>query len=302
MKVLVAIDGSKYSQEALEAAVKIVPKSSFFTLFNCVEPIIADPFGFENYSKAEVKELNQQMLENSSKTLSTSIQFAKNIKLNFNTTVILGKSKREIANFAKKHAYDLIVVGSRGMNPFKGLKLGSTTYSLLHYSPCSLLIYKNNQQTEVSKSLEKIVFGFCNTPDSIDACELLKRLNPQAFDHLYIVTVLKQRHIYGMEPTSTPSISKAPEEYIKTIRKHQHNLDSLLAPLMKQTEVSYELIEKADNIAFSLSSFAKENCCDLIVVGNKHAHNGSQRQVVGNIRLNLVYHSKCSILISQTKN
>ena len=299
MKILVAIDGSEYSQQALASAVKILPKDSLYTLINCVEPVVADPFGFENYTQSEIKEINKKLMENSNATLTAGVDFATQSSLNFDTKVILGKSKREIANYAREHSYDLIVVGSRGMNPFKGLKLGSTTYSLLHHSPCSLLVFKSNPESSSSPESVKVAFGYCNRQDSLIACDLLAKLKPEALDHLFVVTVLQQQHIYGMDPNTLTSKNKKYIELKKTILERQHDVDELLAPLLEQVPISYALIEGADNIPFSLNKFAREQNCDLVVVGNKHANN--HKHVVGNICLNLVYISKTSVLISQKK-
>ena len=142
----------------------------------------------------------------------------------------------------------------------------------------------------------KVAFGYCNRQDSLNACNLLARFKPEALRYLYIVTVLQQQHIYGMDPAI---LTKKNSELKETILERQHDVDSLLDPLIDKVPISYALIEGADNIAFSLSKFAKEQDCDLVVVGNKHANN--HRHIVGNICLNLVYHSKVSVLISQKK-
>ena len=300
MKVLVAIDGSKYSLQALETAVKLLPENTFFTLVNCVEPVVADPFGYENYTPDEVRDINEKLMLNSQLTLKTSIAYAKQSSLEFDTKIIQGKSKREIANFAKEHAYDLIVVGSRGMNPFKGLKLGSTTYSLLHNAPCSLLVFKTDQESTEIADQTKVAFGYCDRQDSLHACELLSKFKASSLSKLYIVTVLQQRHIYGMDQVTLEQMNKKHDEFKQAILERQHDVDPLLAPLTGKVPIHYALIEGADNIPCSLSKFAKDQGCGLVVVGNKHANNHSH--IVGNICLNVVYHSKVPVLISQKKS
>jgi len=47
-----------------------------------------------------------------------------------------GQSAHAIAEFAREHGADVIVVGTRGLGPVHGLLVGSVTHRLLHTSPC----------------------------------------------------------------------------------------------------------------------------------------------------------------------
>jgi nucleotide-binding universal stress UspA family protein len=47
-----------------------------------------------------------------------------------------GQSAHAIAEFAREHRADVIVVGTRGLGPVHGLLVGSVTHRLLHTSPC----------------------------------------------------------------------------------------------------------------------------------------------------------------------
>jgi nucleotide-binding universal stress UspA family protein len=57
-------------------------------------------------------------------------------------SIIRGDATAEILNYAKEHAIDLIVAGSRGLSRIKGLLLGSVSRKLIHSSNCSVLIVK----------------------------------------------------------------------------------------------------------------------------------------------------------------
>lgn len=58
------------------------------------------------------------------------------------SAVLIGNPAEEICTFAAKGKYDLIVMGSRGLNEMKGLLLGSVSHRVLHLAPCPVLIVK----------------------------------------------------------------------------------------------------------------------------------------------------------------
>lgn len=58
------------------------------------------------------------------------------------SAVLIGNPAEEICAFAAKGKYDLIVMGSRGLNEMKGLLLGSVSHRVLHLAHCPVLIVK----------------------------------------------------------------------------------------------------------------------------------------------------------------
>jgi len=62
--------------------------------------------------------------------------------INVKSAVLIGNPAEEICTFAAKDKYDLIVMGSRGLNEMKGLFLGSVSHRVLHLAHCPVLIVK----------------------------------------------------------------------------------------------------------------------------------------------------------------
>ena len=56
------------------------------------------------------------------------------------TEVQVGEPAEEIVDLARLEAYDLVVLGSRGLSQMKELFLGSVSHRVLHTSPCPVLI------------------------------------------------------------------------------------------------------------------------------------------------------------------
>jgi len=58
-----------------------------------------------------------------------------------NTHVLTGSAPKEIRNFAKQNDADCIVIGSHGRHGI-ALLLGSTASSVVHGTPCDILVVK----------------------------------------------------------------------------------------------------------------------------------------------------------------
>lgn len=57
-----------------------------------------------------------------------------------------GDAATEILEYVRTNSIDLIVAGSRGLNPIRSWLLGSVSRKLVHYAPCSVLIVKGHPE------------------------------------------------------------------------------------------------------------------------------------------------------------
>ena len=127
-KILVATDGSKSAEKALEYAVQLAKKhKAKVILLNVGESKI---FGL----KPEVARGIGESI------LSDAAAKVKGLKLN--TQLEFGNPPETIIEVAEKGNYDLIVVGSRGLSSVKRFFLGSVSDDVSHHAKCSVLIVR----------------------------------------------------------------------------------------------------------------------------------------------------------------
>jgi nucleotide-binding universal stress UspA family protein len=81
------------------------------------------------------EQAGRALLESSSAVLSSA-------GLKVHTKMTRGDAATEILEFTRSQHINLIICGSRGLNPVSGWLLGSVSRKLVHYAPCSVLIIK----------------------------------------------------------------------------------------------------------------------------------------------------------------
>lgn len=135
-KVLVPLDGSKYSEKALERASDFVSAfdSKIILLYVIEKPLPINFLDRKEYLDI-LQKFGNKTLNKASSTLS---------KKGITAKILLKKGNivSEIEKVAKNEKCDLIIVGSKGLGAVTRFLLGSVSNKLAQHSPCSLLIVK----------------------------------------------------------------------------------------------------------------------------------------------------------------
>ena len=143
-KILVAVDFSQGSIEALRQAVKLgeVFKAKLLLLHVLHDP--ADAPGFYASRKAGRKVL-RNMEEAASSMMSEFVgKHLKNAE-NFEVRIVPGLSAEQIVRVADKEESDLVVLGTNGHSGLKRLMIGSVTDRVLRACKCPVLAVRSTK-------------------------------------------------------------------------------------------------------------------------------------------------------------
>ncbi len=135
-KILVAFDGSKPSEKALDAAIELAKK--FGSVIYLVSVITLPDYAILKNEVAEVEEEEGKFYQ---ELQNKAIESRKG-EVEIKPVIIYGHTADRLVDYAKSHNFDLIVVGSRGLSGTKRLLLGSVSDKISHCSPCPLLIVR----------------------------------------------------------------------------------------------------------------------------------------------------------------
>jgi nucleotide-binding universal stress UspA family protein len=140
MKILVGVDDSKFSEEALRAIVaQIRPQGAEVRLLHVLQPIaLSAPPQMSAKYVPELEDQGKQareLVERAAKTLRTA-------GFKADTVVEKGDVRLKIIDSAADWNADLIVVGSHGRSGIPRLMLGSVAEFVAHNAPCSVEIVR----------------------------------------------------------------------------------------------------------------------------------------------------------------
>lgn len=136
-KILVPLDGSEHSLNALEKAIQIAKKfDGKITLINVysVSSFRMTPSQVFAYV-VEIRKSGESILAEGKK-----IAFDKGIQVE--TLLKEGHIVEEILQKARDGNFDLIVMGARGISKIKEILLGSVSHGVTTHAPCPVLVVK----------------------------------------------------------------------------------------------------------------------------------------------------------------
>jgi nucleotide-binding universal stress UspA family protein len=134
-KILLAIDGSDYSERAVPVAAEMARKfGSEILVFH----VRATAVGRAVVYDLETPDEASALVDRITRWLKDEGVSARGEVVN----TFHGREAREILETAKAEGFDLIVMGSRGLGDLAGLLLGSVTHKVLHLADRPVLVVR----------------------------------------------------------------------------------------------------------------------------------------------------------------
>ncbi|MCA0987247.1 universal stress protein [Guptibacillus algicola] len=136
-KILLATDGSEHSKRAAENAVNIA-KCSQGSKLEVVYVVDADR------AKSDVlTHWNSVDVNDSRKDQVSEVErIAKEAGVTYELKVLRGEPGPVIVKYANENEFDIVIIGSRGLNGLQEFVLGSVSHKVAKLANCPVLIVK----------------------------------------------------------------------------------------------------------------------------------------------------------------
>ena len=142
MKILVPVDGSKYSKEALKIALDCAKtKGADLKVIS----VASDASGIDlEISASERERIEQRLEQQADSVVKAACEEMSQAGVRADCKVISTPSSvaDAILEFSEKDKTDLIIMGSRGLSPSSRFKMGSVASQVVKHSDCSVYVVK----------------------------------------------------------------------------------------------------------------------------------------------------------------
>ena len=148
MKILIATDGSEFSDAAVEKTCEIIKNAEnavvkIISAFEQPLMVAASPYGVypggNPVLENDLKGLSLQAIANAEEYIRKRFP---DLKQDLTARILHGSPGQMIVAEAEKWGADLIVVGSHGYGFLERVFLGSVSDAVIHHAPCSVMVVR----------------------------------------------------------------------------------------------------------------------------------------------------------------
>lgn len=263
-KLLIATDGSVYSESAIREAINLAKQ--------CSSKLIAVSIVKTN---PEFEDLVPQVIEKLEKEAIRHLESIKNraSKENVDCEIIVHLSEepyQDIIDEAAKNQVNMIIVGTHGRTGLKRLMMGSVTAKVIGHATCNVLVVPVTAKVECKNILIATDGSRYSDAAAIEAIGISKRCGSS----LIVISVA----------TSDEEIKSAEDNVKKVVE------------LAEKEGIKTEGLMIKDEPYKSIVEISKQRNADLIVVGS-HGRTGLERLLMGSVTERVIGHAESAVLV-----
>jgi len=145
MKILLAIDGTKFSEAATQAVAQtIAPKDCEILVLQAVEPLAysTPPQMAPGYAP-EMAQKREEQRKEAKALVAAAADSLQTAGFQVDTRVVEADPRNAILDAAEESNTDLIVLGSHGRKGIQKFLIGSVAESVARHARCSVMIVRS---------------------------------------------------------------------------------------------------------------------------------------------------------------
>ena len=295
MKILLPIDGSEYSKNAIDfvaSRTTVLGNNPTIELLNIQVPLPA------RASRLVGREaLDRYYEEEADKVFTSARKVLKRDNITVTEAYRIGAPDEMIAQEADKLPADLIVMGSRGLTALKGLIMGSVTTGVLARTQCPVLLLRGKEAPltdalRVGIAVDGSKYGMAAVNHVLKAIDFFGK--GAQFYLINVVNDYAGAVMPDMAGMALPALSES--EVLELQKKEFAETVDPLRPLFEKAGLKPTEVCLVGNPSDEIAAFAKKNKLDLIVMGS-HGYTRFKSAVMGSTATHIAAEGNVPLLI-----
>lgn len=297
MKILLAIDGSRYSKMATDTinALKLPPETEMDVMTVIPEHTFIGGVTFQKFlgGVAARERTHRNQKKKASELLREPVSILRDCGIKAGIVIRWGIPADQILKQANEMNADLIVIGAKGIGDSPRFPMGSVAQKVVKYSGSSVLIVR-----ESTKKIRRILLATDGSKYSETATRFLIDLSPPGKSEIFLITSL-QSHILAL--LKMPSLDldtnrKILAELMKVEEEEARSLMSKTAELFQDGGYITQSMLLYGDPAEEILNSAKTLYPDIIALGAKGL-TGIESFLMGSVSQRVARFAECSVLI-----
>jgi nucleotide-binding universal stress UspA family protein len=291
MKIVCAIDGSRYSEWALDWVRRLAsPDDSSLLLVHAVDLTQFKTLPtLDQKSRSALVKVLEFSLEGAARLLEGAEVKAAKTWGDVRAKLLRGRAAEVIARTAAREQADLLVIGSRGVTEFQPMLLGSVSRKVLMQASCPVLVVK-----KPAHALKSLVLGTDGSIESWEAVAWLKQLPETIRPAVTVAGVIPP---LPLESIRVPAHALAVGDQVEgVLRREATKLTARVAGTLKKAGFSAKGIVLSGSPGARLVALAGRERTGLIVVGSRSGRSAKE-YFMGSVADAVVKYAPCSVLV-----
>ncbi len=282
MRVLVPVDGSKSSLEAVNAARELAKTKGAGICLMTVVPPIAD-FDYE-LSASQREAVKRSLMLHAEEVIEEAKEvFTGNgiiprcvVKTDSNSIA------SEICNFAEREQIDLVIIGRKGLTRLNRAVMGSVTARVIGCSPVDILVVPSDSVVKWNKILLATDGSKCSEAAKDTALEIASGHRSE----LKVVSVVDvPDEAYAEAPNAIEKLGERARAIGEAVRARSEEYHIDADVFVREGEAHKVIVD-----------IAKKENVDLICMGS-HGRTGIGRFIMGSVTEKVISSAACPVLI-----
>ncbi len=276
-KILIAVDGSPASKNALRQAFKLAEdKKSWITVVSVVPPYEGD------LELIGIRNINEVLRQPCEKSLTEAVEIAEAEKASIKTVCEEGEPYEEIVDLAESERCDLIVMGKHGKTGLERSLMGSVTARVIGHSKTDVLVIPMDTQIGW-KNILVATDGSKYSNDAVDDAINYAKSYKGSLKAVCVVNVTDE--FQAQAPAMVEKLVSQAKETLKAVKNKAEQAGIEIETFVREGE-PYAVIV---NLARQLNA-------DTVVMGS-YGRTGLKRLFMGSVTERVIGYAGCAVLV-----